>query len=86
MRDSLLPLFTTFQTDFKTRICNSYFEICLKRSEKRQERIPHRPIQNLINLQTFFVFFSFYKLVSQIKIHLVYKRNIVDFISVIFLT
>ena len=42
---------------YTNETANSYFEICLKRCEKRQERIPHRPMQNLINLQTFFVFF-----------------------------
>ena len=26
-------------------IANLHFETCLKRSEKRQERVPHRPMQ-----------------------------------------
>ena len=43
------------------------------------------PCKNLANLQKCFVFFSFYKLVSQVKIHLVYKNDIVDFIYVIIL-
>ena len=30
---------------YTNETANSYFEICLKRSEKRQERIPHRPMQ-----------------------------------------
>ena len=28
-------------------ITNSFFEACLKRSEKRQERIPHRSMQKV---------------------------------------
>ena len=30
---------------YTKEIANSYFEICLKRCEKRQERIPHRLMQ-----------------------------------------
>ena len=52
-------------------------------SGKSESRIV--PCKNLTNIQTFFVFFTFYKLVSQVKIHYVYKKNIVDFISVIIL-
>ena len=53
------------------------------KSGKSESRIV--PCKNLANLQTFFVFFSFYKHVSQVKIYFVYKKNIVDFISVIIL-
>ena len=40
---SLVYKFECFLT--ANEIANSYFEICLKRCEKRQERIPHRPMQ-----------------------------------------
>ena len=70
-------LFRTFQTGFKKRICNLIgcrrtsdfrqpmrLQICLFEtcSEKRESCIV--PCKNLTNLQKFFVFFSFYELVS----------------------
>ena len=69
--------------DFRQRMKCKFFG--LKRSEKRQERVPDRLIKKLTNLQKFFVFLSFYKLVSKVKILLVCRKNIVDFISVIIL-
>ena len=51
-------------------IANSYFEICLKRRKKRQERITHRTMQKFNKYTDVFrIFFSFYKLVPQVKIH-----------------
>ena len=58
---------------YTNEIASSCFEICLKRCEKQEERIPHR--KNLANLQIFFVFFSFYKFVPQVKLHLVIAAN-----------
>ena len=99
MRDSLLPLFRTFQTGefaislaVKNRMfpttneianCNLKFARNAVKSGKSESRIV--PCKNLTNLQKCFVFFSFYKLVSQVKIHLVCRKDIVDFISVIIL-
>ena len=40
---SLVYKFDCFLT--ANEIARSCFEICLKRCEKRQERIPHRPMQ-----------------------------------------
>ena len=68
---------------YTNEIASSCFEICWK-SGKSESRIV--PCKNLANLQNFFVFFSFYKFFPQVKLHLVYKKNIVDFISVIILT
>ena len=68
---------------YTNEIGSSCFEICSK-SGKSESRIV--PRKNLASLQTFFVFFSLYKFVPQVKLHLVYKKNIVDFISVIILT
>ena len=99
MRDSLLPLFRTFQTgEFAISLAvknqmfpttNEIANCILKfarnavKSGKSESRIV--PCKNLTNLQKFFVFFSLYKLVSQVKIHLVCRKDIVDFISVIIL-
>ena len=38
-------------------ITNSFLEACLKRSEKRQERIPHRPIQKFNKFKKVFRIF-----------------------------
>ena len=47
---------------------NSYFEICLKRYEKRQERIPHRPMQKFNKFTNVFrIFFCFTNLFRKLK-------------------
>ena len=42
---------------YTNEIASSCFEICLKRCEKRQERIPHRPMQKFSKFTNFFRIF-----------------------------
>ena len=72
-----------FRQPIRLQICILKFARNAVKSGKSESRIV--PCKNLTNLQKFFVFFSFYKLVSQVKIHLVCRKDIVDFISVIIL-
>ena len=50
-------------------IANSYSEICLQRREKRQERTPHRPMQELNKYYTdvFRIFVRFTNLFHKLK-------------------
>ena len=49
-------------------IASSCFEICLKRFEKRQERIPHRPMQKFNKFtKVFRIFFRFTNLFRKLN-------------------
>ena len=53
---------------YTNETANSYFEICLKRCEKRQEGIPHRPMQKINKFtKVFRIFFRFTNLFRKLK-------------------
>ena len=53
---------------YTNEIKSSCFEICLKRCEKRQERIPHRPMEKFNKfIKVFRIFFRFTNLFRKLK-------------------